>query len=348
MPSRQHGRRVTITDVAKRAGVSTATVSRVLNESANVSARNRGLVQAVIAELGYMPSAAARVLASSKTHTIGLLVDEIIGEYFPPMLRGIEITSSRAGYDVLINSTHRASKTGRYAVGAHNTDGIIVFADSLPDRDLVRLYNARIPMVLLHRSPPAGCDIPCVTIENKTGARQMVDYLIEQRGHRRIAFLAGPEGHEDSRWRRRGYQESLEAHDIPFDPDLIGRGGFDEECSRATVTQWVRQGLAIDAIFAGDDDSAIGAMAAIKDEGLRVPEDIAVVGFDDIRLAPYLSPPLTTVRAPIEQAARTAVEQLIRLIEKGEAEPLTLLKTELVIRNSCGFPANPNPRKSGS
>jgi LacI family transcriptional regulator len=345
MSSKQSYRRVTIADVANHAGVSTATVSRVLNSSDNVSSKNRTLVQAAIDELGYVPSAAARVLASQKTNTIGLIVDEIIGEYFPPMLRGIEIATSQAGYDMLINCTRLTGKAKHYPVGEHNTDGVIVFPGSLPDAELKRLNRANFPIVLLHRSPPEGLKMPCVTIENKFGARQMVDYLIEQRGYRRIAFLTGPGGHEDSFWRMRGYEESLEAHGIDFDSTLIGHGGFDEEQARETVTQWIRRGMQIDAIFAGDDDSAIGSMVAIRDAGLSVPDDIAVVGFDDIRLARYLDPPLTTVRAPIEEAARTAVEQLISLINTGDAEELILLKTELIIRNSCGFDSSKTSQK---
>ncbi len=289
-----------------------------------------------MAELGYQPNAAARVLASSKTNAIGLTVSEIQGEFFQPMLRGVEIATSKAGYDLVINSTRRVSKVGTYPLGEHNTDGLIVFADSLPDDELVRLHKMHFPLLLLHRTAPAGLTIPCVTVENKGGARQMMDYLIEVRGHRRIAFLAGPESHEDSHWRELGYREALQAHGLEVDPRLIGFGGFSEDQARETVTQWLRRGLEFEAIFSADDDSAIGAMLAIKAAGLNIPQDIAVVGFDDIRLARYLSPPLTTIRAPIEKAARIAVEQLIRLITTGEADMLTLLPVELVIRESCG------------
>ena len=135
-----------------------------------------------------------------------------------------------------------------------------------------------------------------------------------------------------------GYAEALAAHGIRFDPALTGPGGFDEEIAWETVTGWIRQGVIPDAIFASDDESALGAMIAIKEAGLEVPRDIAVAGFDDIRLARYLTPPLTTVRAPIEMAGRAGIEQLVRLIRTGEADPLTLLPTELIIRRSCGYP----------
>lgn len=291
-------------------------------------------------QLSYQPTPAAQGLARGKMNTIGLVVDEINGEYFQPMLRGIQAGASDAGYDLLIYSLRRNNRAGQYAVSEKNCDGLVVFADSLPDEELCRLAAMKFPVVLLHRSAPDGLAIPCVTIENKRGARELVDYLIEQRGHRRIAFLRGQDNHEDSYWREMGYRESLAAHGIEFDARLVGKGDFSEDVAYETVTQWLRRGIKMDVIFAADDDSAIGAMFAIKENGLRVPEDIAVVGFDDIRLANYLDPPLTTVRAPIEKVSRTAVEKLLEVMAKGvnnaAAPPVTLLPTELIIRRSCG------------
>lgn len=329
--------RVTIMDVAQYAGVSTATVSRVINKTGLVSEAAAAKVYAAIEALNYRPSAAARGLASRRTNAIGLLISEISGEFFQPMLRGIEVTARASGMDLLISSTGGMDKASPpYPLGENNTDGLIVFADSLPQEELVRLYKIGFPLVLLHRSSPPDLSIPCVTVENKEGARRMVDYLIEERGYRKIAFLEGPDSHEDAYWRKLGYQESLAAHDIPFDPKLISLGGFDETQARISVSHWLEQGFNAEVIFAGDDDSAIGAMIALKEAGLCIPEDIALVGFDDIRLAAYLDPPLTTVRASIEQAARIAVEQLVKVIRGEEVDLMTLLPTELVIRRSCG------------
>jgi DNA-binding LacI/PurR family transcriptional regulator len=154
--------------------------------------------------------------------------------------------------------------------------------------------------------------------------------------YRRIAFLRGPENHEDSYWRELGYREALEAHRIPFDPTLVATGGFHKGMAQVAVGQWLRDGVEMDAVFAGDDESATGVITALRQAGKRVPEDIAVVGFDDVHMADYLMPPLTTVRAPIERTGREAVRQLVRLIRTGQAEPLVLLPTELVIRRSCG------------
>jgi len=331
--------RATIADVAERAGVSIATVSRVINKSGQVAEATAARVQSVITELNFAPYAAARGLASRKTNNIGLILREISGEFFQPMLRGIEAGTRQHGFDLLIHCTHRSPDQNilsGYPLSEHNSDGLLVFTDSLDEPEIMRLHKAQFPLVLLHRSSPPGLNIPSVTVENKSGARRLIDYLIEQRGCRHIAFLAGPDGQEDSFWREMGYRESLAAHGIPFDSSLMEIGGFDEHEAKLAVQTLLERGVKIDAIFTGDDDSAIGVLAYLKEVGIRVPEDIAVVGFDDIPLARHLTPPLTTVRAPIEIAAHEAVNQLVHLIRTGEAEQLVLLPTELVIRRSCG------------
>ncbi|MBX3086260.1 MAG: LacI family DNA-binding transcriptional regulator [Anaerolineae bacterium] len=328
--------RTTIDDVAREAKVSTATISRYLNDPDKVAIQTRAVIAATIQRLQYQPNQAARVLASNHNTVIGLVVDEIGGEFFSPMLHGIEKATSQHGYDLLILSAHGKAKVGEYPINEHNTAGLVVFANSLPEAELRRLHRIGFPVVLLHRSSPPDIDIPFVTVANHAGAREMTDYLIEQRGYRRIAFLEGEAGSEDAQTRLQGYRDSLEVHGLGFDPLLIGAGGFSEQTAHDTVMQWLRRGLKIEAIFAADDDSAIGAMSAITERGLRVPQDIAVVGFDDTRLARYLTPPLTTVRMPIEHAGRLAVEHLVQVIQTGSTEQRTLLPTELIIRASCG------------
>jgi LacI family transcriptional regulator len=328
-------RSATIADVAQRAKVSIATVSRVLNGTTPVELEKVNRVRLAMEELQFVPRHAARVLASKRTNTIGLLLPEISGAFFPPMLKGIEAGAHEAGYDLLIHSTKQEGPSRR-PLGEHNTDGLLIFTDGLEHRELHRLYNINFPMVLLHQSPPDSLKIPAIAIENKDGAAMLVNHLIEVHGRRRIVFLQGPAGHEDSAWRERGYREALEAHDIQFDPELIASGGFDEEEAFTTIQKMLRNGIEFDAIFAGDDDSAIGAMRALKLAGRVIPDDIAVVGFDDVPFARYLSPALTTVRAPIEAIGREAVRQLVRLMNGEQAEALTLMPTELVIRESCG------------
>jgi DNA-binding LacI/PurR family transcriptional regulator len=204
----------------------------------------------------------------------------------------------------------------------------------------------KFPMVLLHQTPPDSLNIPVIAIENKDGAAMLVDHLIETHGRRRIVFLRGPEGHEDSVWRERGYREALETHYIEFDPNLIASGGFDDEEAFFTIQQLMASGLDFDAVFAGDDDAAIGVTRALRLAGRLVPQDVSVVGFDDVPFARYLSPALTTVRAPIEEVGREAVRQLVRLMNGKKAQALTLMRTELVIRESCGCLAStPNTQE---
>jgi len=331
LKSRPH----TITDVARLAGVSIATVSRVLNGTTPVQNEKADRVRFAMEELQFVPRHAARVLASKRTNTIGLVLSEISGAFFPPLLKGIEGAAYESGYELLIHSTQKEGPSRR-PLGEHNTDGLLIFTDSLDHRELHRLYTINFPIVLLHHTPPDSLNIPVITIENKYGATTLTNHLIEVHGCRRIVFLRGPEGHEDSVWRERGYREALEAHDINFDPKLIGAGEFDEDEGFATVQRMLLDGIEFDAIFAGDDDSAIGAMRALKMAGWRVPQDVAVAGFDDVPFARYLSPALTTVRAPIEQVGRAAVGKLVQQLNGEQADTLTLMPTELIIRESCG------------
>lgn len=331
----------TINDVATLAGVSIATVSRVINGTTPVTELTTRKVREAISALNFTPHSAARVLATKKTNTIGLTLPEISGFYFAPLLRGIEEGIRGSGYDLLVHSAVFRQELGEVIpakLGEYNTDGLLIFAASLSDQEISRLYNLGFPMVLLHQSPPKNFDIPCVTIENKAGAEKLVNHLIDHHGYRNIGFLCGPPEHEDSYWREMGYREALSHHGIPVNPDLITYGGFSTIPAQESVEKWLKQDIQLDAIFAGDDDAATGVITAIRHTGKRVPEDIAVVGFDDIYISQYLSPPLTTIRAPIEQAGYTAAQQLIRLIHQELVESLILLPTSLIVRRSCGCP----------
>lgn len=332
-----HPTRLTIADVAQRAGVSIATVSRVLNGTAPVDAQTAERVRSAVAALNYVPHAAARTLASHRTATIGLLLPEISGAFFQPLLRGVEEGVSEAGYDLLIHATQsRPENTPHRPLGEYNTDGLLVFTESLDEKELTRLHEIGFPVVLLHQAPPNSLDIPVVTIENQSGAQKIVDHLIEIHQCRRIVFLHGPANHEDSFWREKGYRQALDVHQIAFDPVLIRRGNFDRNEARASIEKLVSEGINFDAVFTGDDESAIGVLMALRQAGLKVPDEIAVVGFDDSLFAGTLSPPLTTVRAPTELVGKQGVRQLVRVIQGEEIEPRLVLPTELTIRQSCG------------
>lgn len=332
----------TISDVAQKAGVSIATVSRVINGTTSVAAETEQRVRDAINELAFVPRAAARVLASSRTETLGLLLPEIGGAFFSPLLRGIEAEAQAAGFDLLIHATshipHASTPVAHRPLGEHNTDGLIVFTQSIDEKELSRLHALNFPLVLLYQTSPSSLDIPSVTIENKSGAQLIVEHLIQVHNCRRIVFLRGPDGNEDSEWRERGYRETLEVHGIPFAPSLVTVGGFNEEDAQVAMQKLLMDGVEFDAVFGGDDDTAAGVISALTQVGKRVPQDVAVAGFDDVPIARYLRPALTTVRAPIEQVGREGVRQLVRLINGRQADALVLMRTELVIRESCGCP----------
>lgn len=331
-------RRITIADVAAHAGVSTATVSRVLNNTGPVAAETAVRVHTAVRELDYVPHSGARMLAGSRTHTLGLLLPAISDYFFTDVLRGIEQTAYEHGFALLVFTTLNRTDTSQSSImplGQHNTDGLIIFTDSLSDEQLHKYHANGFPLVLLHRSAPEGTTIPAVAFQNKEGARQMMAHLLAC-GYQQIGFLQGPAGNEDAAYREAGYREALAAHRLPVNPVWIKTGNFHAADGATAVAEWLAEGTLPHAIFAADDDSARGALLALQQAGLRVPEDVAVVGFDDSILSQYLTPPLTTVRAPIELAGRTATERLIELINTGHTEPLTLLPTELVIRQSCG------------
>ncbi len=333
----------TISDVAQRAGVSIATVSRVINATTAVAPETAQRVQEAIRELAFVPRAAARVLASRRTQTLGLLLPQIGGAFFSPLLRGIEAEAQAAGYDLLIHATshipHAVGPVAHRPLGEHNTDGLIVFTQSIDEKELNRLHFRNFPVVLLYQSAPPTMNIPSVTVENKEGARMIVEHLIQVHGRRRIVFLRGPDGNEDSAWRERGYREALDAHGIRFDPVLVATGGFNEEEAQIAMWEMLAAGVEFDAVFGGDDDSAAGVISVLKQAGKSIPQEVSVVGFDDVMVARYLNPPLTTVRAPIEEVGREGVRQLVRLIRGQQAETLVLMRTELVIRESCGCPS---------
>ncbi|MEI2692153.1 MAG: LacI family DNA-binding transcriptional regulator [Anaerolineae bacterium] len=200
MIAQRSTKRATISDVARLAGVSIATVSRVLNGTAPVAEETVQAVNSAIAALDYAPHAAARTLAGRRTDTIGLLLPEISGAFYPPLIRGIEQRARETGFDLLIHTTAsrpQESERIQMPLDEHNTDGLLVFTDRLGAEGLARFHNRGFPLVLLYRSAPANLDIPVVTLENKAGAASVVEHLIVAHGCRRIAFLAGPPGNED-------------------------------------------------------------------------------------------------------------------------------------------------------
>lgn len=330
----------TIDDVARQAGVSISTVSRVLNRNVPVSDEVATKVQAAMRALRYTPRAAARNLATSRTNTLGLVLAEIVGDFFGPLLAGIETVATEHGYDLLISTAGRRGPQDQLPgpFSKHNADGLLIFAGSLTDEGVRDTHSLGVPMVLLHQSPPRGLPIPCVTIENKAAARAIVEHLILTHHRRQILFLTGEPNNEDGYWREMGYRDALTRHHLPIDSQRIVPGHFDRRIAQASIQQLLREGVPFDAVFAGDDEAAVGVYTALRAAHLHIPEDVSVVGFDDQGLAQVLQPALTTVHVPIEQVGTESARRLMQLIQTGTAEPLTLLPTTLVIRASCGCP----------
>lgn len=330
---------VTIRDVARKAGVSVATVSRYINRNATVSPEVSERLDTVLTELRYVPHAAARHLASRKTRVIGLLLNNLHNDFFVPLLNGVEAVVRQKGYNLIIATYHANSRNSTPPpIGPHNTDGMLVFSDGLFDEDLAQLEETGFPMVLVHRTPPPSLTIPSVTVENIEITKRLVDHLINDHGRKRILFLRGPIHQEDSVRREAGYRAALEANNLPFDENLIIHGDFERDVAYEALNKFLenKEHVAFDAVFTGDDDAAIGVLTALRKHGLHVPEDISVVGFDDLGFAPFLNPPLTTVRAPTESVGRIATERLFGLLENQSSDEVMILPTEIIFRRSCG------------
>lgn len=335
----QRSNSVTIYDVAREAGVSVATVSRYINRNAPVSAEVAERLDRVMSALRYVPHAAARHLASRKTRVIGLLLNNLHNDFFVPLLNGVEAVVRKKEYNLIVATYHADSRNHTQPpIGPHNTDGLLVFSDGLFDEDLANLNASGFPMVLVHRTPPPSLAIPSVTVENTEITHKLVEHLIQVHGKRRILFLRGPVNQEDSNRREVGYKSALAANGIPFDEKLMLNGDFERDIAFQVLNDFLGNGkrVAFDAVFTGDDDAAIGALKALHKYGYRIPEDVAVIGFDDLGFAPFLNPPLTTVRAPTESVGRIAAERLFDLLENQLSNGAVILPTEIIIRRSCG------------
>jgi DNA-binding LacI/PurR family transcriptional regulator len=329
---------ITIRDVAREAGVSVATVSRYINHNAPVSSEVAVRINKVMTGLRYTPHAVARHLATRKTRAIGLILNSMNYDFFAPLLSGLEEIVAENEHNLLV-ATYRSDTRQSFPppIGPHNTDGVVVFADTLDDAHLTQWYQLDFPVVLVHRTPPDALPIPCVTIENKTATQSMINHLIEVHGRRRIVFMRGPEHQEDSRWRELGYRAALEAHAIDYDERLVLNGGFDRDIAYEAMSAFISTNhVQFDAVFSGDDDSAVGTLRALQEARLSVPDQVSVVGFDDQHFSSFINPPLTTIQAPTEEVGRTAGRQLFQVLKGEQTDLITLLPTRIVIRVSCG------------
>ena len=330
---------VTIRHVAREAGVSVATVSRYINQKAPVSPEVAERLDKVMTRLRYVPHAAARHLASRKTRVIGLLVSNLHNDFFVPLLNGIESVIRPKGFNLIVATYHANSREHTQPpIGPHNTDGLLVFSDGLVDEDLANFHNKGYPMVLVYRNSPPSLSIPSVTVENAEITQKLVDHLIKVHNKKHILFLRGPIHQQDSISRELGYKNALQANGIAFDENLVLNGDFERDIAYQAMDHFLGNGrrVAFDAVFTGDDDAAIGVLRALQQHGMRVPDEVAVIGFDDLGFAAFLNPPLTTVHAPTETVGRIAAETLFAILENQPANTSVTLSSEIIYRRSCG------------
>jgi len=327
----------TIKDVAREAGVSVATVSRVLNGSGPVSEQTGQRIREVAGRLRYVPHGGARSLITRKTHTLGVLLPDLYGEFFSEVIRGMDDTAQHHGFHLLISRSHADKHGIETAMRAMRgrVDGVVAMS---PDLDAESLLDvpAMLPVVLLC-SAPRGDGADSLTIDNYAGSKAMVSHLIKL-GHKRIAIIKGAPRNYDAAERFRGYRLALRQAGITLEPSLSPEGGFTEAGGYAAALELLKLNPRPTAIFAANDSMAIGALSALRESGVRVPEDIAVAGFDDIPLARYMDPPLSTVRVPTYDLGARAVEILLHGVknQNDHARHRERVATELVIRRSCG------------
>lgn len=329
----------TIRDIAERAGVSVATVSRASSHPHLLRPKTLERVRQAIADLDYSPNAIARHLRRRRSETVIVIVPQIENPFFSTIVQGIENIAHANGFRVLLGETqHNQARLDHYAamVSARAGDGLILLGSLLPTAVKANLDGDRPPLLPLVLACERfdGLQCPHVAIDNVAAARLAVEHLVEQ-GCRRIATIMGPASNTLGHDRLRGYQLALEQAGLRFDPELVVEGDFSIDAGYAAAARLLAEPLRLDGLFCANDEMAIGAQQAIRQAGLRMPEDIAVIGFDDIRFARYADPPLSTIRQPMSAIGETAMRLMIQLLEeRPSAERELILPHELIVRGS--------------
>jgi LacI family transcriptional regulator len=331
--------KITIIDVAARAGVSYGTVSRVINNDVHVKQETRERVQEAMQKLGFVANRQARSLAGGKANAIGVLVPDLGTGYIGEIIRGIDAELGLSGLDLILYTTHRtASKETGYVTDLARgmVDGLLLVLPRNPTDYIGTLTSQYFPFVLIDHQG-TGRDCPAVGATNWQGAYNATEYLIKL-GHERIGFITGSMDLGCSEDRLKGYRSALRTHHLKDDPSLIFEGTFFQPDGYAGACTLLEKAHPT-AIFASNDVMAMGVTDAVRSQGLRVPEDISVLGFDDIPQAALVRPALTTVRQPLEQMGRVATQMLLDVLkDPGKVTHRVELPTELVIRGSTTPP----------
>jgi DNA-binding LacI/PurR family transcriptional regulator len=338
-------KKATVYTVAAHAGVSIATVSRTLAGSRKVSPATRQRVMQAIDDLNFEPNPSARRLAYMKTETIALVFPDISGPFYSTVIRGVEQEAGRHNHNVLIYGTHGKESSGRYLrTLSSKVDGLIIMARSVDEDSLWSLERQGVPFVLLgHSNGQLQCST--ISVDNEAGAYKAAAHLLGH-GHPRIGIITGPENSPDNKGRLLGYQKALLDAGISLQQDMVVPGNFEYEGGQIAIHKLLEGNSPPTAVLAANDEMAIGAIDAAQRRSLRVPEDLAVIGFDDIQMSALTHPSLTTVRQPMQLLGEEAVKLLFDRLQNSNGLPRhDVLDTKLMVRQSCGcpVPSDPNP-----
>ncbi len=325
-------------DVAKKAHVSVRTVSRVVNGQGEITQATRERVTATIEELGYRPSKVARALVTQHTETIGLIVSDIANPFFSEVARATQQAARAAGYDVFFynsDGSWEEELRALHSLADHGVDGIIISPSPGLTAERIKPFADRFFPTVTLVYPIAHPHISSVLSEIRKGARRAVEYLIGK-GHTKIAMLAGPAANPLIHWRVQGYREALLGHGLRFSAEWIYSGPSTFERGRASTHEMLVQHPQITAIFAYNDLLALGAIRACREVGRRVPDDCAIIGFDDIPSADWVSPALTTVRVDKRALGSQAMARVLKMLEvPDQTFSSVFVPTELVLRESA-------------
>jgi LacI family transcriptional regulator len=328
----------TIRDVARSAGVSIATVSRVFNGSSRVSEPTASRVWSAASDLDYWPNSAARSLTTHCSNAFGVLLPDLYGEFFSEVIRGIDHAAHRQNYQILISSSHANADeiVGAAKCMRGRIDGFIIMASDTESAGGIHQIAERFPVVLLNPCRQVdGCS--SISLANFAGAQAVVEHLLGL-GHREIAIIKGPPGNIDAEERLRGYRQALLRAGLSPSPSLEFPGDFTELSGLRAADMLLQRSPRPTAVFTANDCMAVGFLSALHRAGLEVPGALAVVGFDDTTIARYLSPPLTTVHVDTYELGSRAVQLLLSSLDSSERKGCAreLLPATLMVRSSCG------------
>lgn len=330
--------RPTISELARRLGVSTATVSLALNDHPRLSAATRARVKALARRMKYTPDLVARSLVTRRTGVLGLVVANIANSYFARLARRVEDAAKAQGLGVVIGSTDENVERERQVLDMmlqRRVDGLVLTSTSASAATLAGIGDRAVPLVLLGRLP-TGARAASVSVDNRRGAREATRHLLEH-GRRRVALVAGPRQLSDARGRFDGYVDALRERGVAVDTDLVRDGDFSEGSGHAAMSALLASRPAPDAVLVSNNSMLLGALRALRAGGRRVPDDLAVVGFDEVEWSDVVDPAMTMTEQPTELMARTAIDLLARLIAGDAGEPDNVIVDPILrIRRSCG------------